>query len=125
MNKLNSEWNAVCRHILKGYDITYPQFRVLTGILELQQSNKRITQAQLSQHIGIDVMTLSTIIRNLEARRLLRRQESRSDTRAKNVYLTAVGISLTEEVEPIIDQAAELFFEDYPATLLKVLSKLS
>ncbi|ULG70902.1 MarR family winged helix-turn-helix transcriptional regulator [Macrococcus brunensis] len=117
LQKLQSEWTTLSRKILKSYDITYPQFRVLNGMHELQASGKRMTQSMVSEHTGIDVMTLSTIIRNLENRRLIRRQESRSDTRAKNVYLTTIGLSFIEEMEPIIEQAADSFFEEFSSDL--------
>ncbi|GGA96014.1 MarR family transcriptional regulator [Macrococcus hajekii] len=122
--KLQSEWTTMSRKILKGYDITYPQFRVLSGLMELQEPGKRITQAHLSQYTGIDVMTLSTIIRNLESRRLIRRAESRSDTRAKNVYLTSVGLSLAEDMVPAVEQAAQYFFASYSDDLLEELCKV-
>ncbi|WP_165981135.1 MarR family winged helix-turn-helix transcriptional regulator [Macrococcus lamae] len=123
--KVHQSWQQSARQFLKAYDVTYPQFRVLNVLAEVQAENKRITQADLSACTGIDVMTLSTIIRNLEARRLVRRVESRSDTRAKNVYITAIGLSLIEEMMPSMEMAAELFFEDlgdYGKSMLEVLS---
>jgi len=125
LQKLQSEWTSLSRKILKSYDITYPQFRVLNGMYELQDSGKRMTQAMISEHTGIDVMTLSTIIRNLENRKLIRRQESRSDTRAKNVYLTTIGFNFIEEMEPIINEAANDFFEEYSSDLKYILCQLS
>ncbi|KAA1040329.1 MarR family winged helix-turn-helix transcriptional regulator [Macrococcus equipercicus] len=124
--RIQQLWQQSARKFLKAYDITYPQFRVLSGLVESQNDNKRITQAGLSELIGIDVMTLSTIIRNLESRRLVRRVESRSDTRAKNVYMTSIGLSLMEEMMPSMEMAAEIFFEDLAETgesLLDVLTK--
>lgn len=108
--KLHQLWQSSARRFLKAYDITYPQFRVLKGLVDANNDNKRISQSHLSERIGIDAMTLSTIIRNLEARKLIQRMESRSDTRAKNVYITAIGLSLMEEIIPSMETAAEMFF---------------
>ncbi len=108
--KLYQLWQSSARRFLKAYDITYPQFRVLKGLVDANNDNKRISQSHLSERIGIDAMTLSTIIRNLEARKLIQRMESRSDTRAKNVYITAIGLSLMEEIIPSMETAAEMFF---------------
>ncbi len=108
--KLHQLWQSSARRFLKAYDITYPQFRVLKGLVDANNDNKRISQSHLSERIGIDAMTLSTIIRNLEARKLIQRMESRSDTRAKNVYITAIGLSLMKEITPSMETAAEMFF---------------
>lgn len=124
LQKLQSEWTILSRKILKSYDITYPQFRVLNGMHILEASGRRMTQSMISEQTGIDVMTLSTILRNLESRRLIRRQDSRSDTRAKNVYLTTMGLSLIEEMEPIIEQAAESFFDEFSYDLKSQLCQL-
>lgn len=113
LNNVVQQWNQLSRKVLKGFDLTYPQFRVLNGLSDLG-TEKRIAQTQLAKHIHMDNMTLSTIIRNLESRRLVRRIESRSDTRAKNIYLTSFGMDLVDEAAPALEYTAEEFLRSKP-----------
>lgn len=113
LSRIVHEWNQLNRKVLRSYDLTYPQFKVLNGLMTLG-TEKRIAQAQLAKHIHMDNMTLSTVIRNLETRRLVRRAESRSDTRAKNIYLTSYGLDIVEEVLPVLEYTAEEFILSKP-----------
>lgn len=87
-------WQRVIHRSLDDLNITVPQLEVLGAIVTLKAENTSITQIALSQESGIDPMTTSTIIRNLQKKKLISRKESKTDTRARIVELTEGGIDI-------------------------------
>lgn len=84
-------WQREIKKALEKYDLTHSQFVLLASILWLALHKKDITQIILSAHTKIDPMTTSTVLRTLQKRGLIERQEHLTDTRAKTVKLTSNG----------------------------------
>ena len=84
-------WQRVIHRCVEDLNITVPQLELLGAIVTLQCDNIETTQVALSQETGIDPMTTSTIIRNLQKKKLISRKESKTDTRARIVELTDEG----------------------------------
>ncbi len=93
-------WQREIRKALEKYNLTHSQFVLLASIYWLTLHKQEVTQIVLSSHTKIDPMTTSTVLRTLQAKKLLQRQEHATDTRAKTV-------SLTEEGKKIIKQAVK------------------
>ena len=55
-----------------------------------------ITQILLSYHTKIHPTTTSTVLRTLQKKALIKRQEHKIDTRAKTVGLTELGVKKNE-----------------------------
>ncbi len=87
-------WQRVIHRSIDGLDITTPQLELLAAILTLKADHIDTTQIALSQETGIDPMTTSTIIRNLQKKNLVSRKESHIDTRALIVELTKEGYDI-------------------------------
>jgi DNA-binding MarR family transcriptional regulator len=109
--QVSSEWQRGVKRALDGIDITPPQSMILSSLLFLSKQQESVTQIDLSLHSKIDPMTTSTIIRTLERKELVRREEHATDTRAKIVVLTSYGSKMTKQAVKIIEKFDAQFFE--------------
>jgi DNA-binding MarR family transcriptional regulator len=89
--KVFNLWHKQIKDHLKRIELTHPQFIVLASLGYLSQQRKEIDQVDISTQSDIDVMTTSTIVRNLEKSGLVNRKNSILDTRAKCIILTELG----------------------------------
>jgi len=103
-------WQRGIKKALDSIDITHPQFVLLASLLWLSKQKESVTQIDLSQHSKIDPMTTSTVIRTLERKELIERQEHHTDTRAKAITLTAGGLKVTRQAIHIIEKFDTAFF---------------
>lgn len=103
-------WQRGIKKALDSIEITHPQFVLLASVLWLSQQKERVTQTELSQHSKIDPMTTSTIIRTLQRKGLIEREEHPTDTRAKTITLTENGIKITRQAVKIIEKFDINFF---------------
>jgi DNA-binding MarR family transcriptional regulator len=85
-------WQREINKILKKFDLTHTQFVVLAGSYWLSNKTENITQVEIANFIDIDKMMTSNVIRKLLEKKLLKRQEHKTDTRAKIISLTEKGI---------------------------------
>ncbi|MEP7167704.1 MAG: MarR family transcriptional regulator [Candidatus Woesebacteria bacterium] len=103
-------WQREIKKALEKYDLTQSQFVLLASLLWLSAKKDPLTQVALSVHTKIDPMTTSTVLRALETRSLLERQEHLTDTRAKTVSLTARGRSIAKLAVKTVEQFDGDFF---------------
>jgi DNA-binding MarR family transcriptional regulator len=73
--------------------LTVPQFRVLNKLARMSMSNQ-----QLSVWMGVSAPTMSKIVDNLVARRLVTRKSERSDRRQVIVECTVLGLALSQSI---------------------------
>ncbi len=104
-------WQREIRAALAKYDLTHSQFVLLASILWLSQTDAPITQVLLSNHTKIDPMTTSTVLRTLQKKNLLQRQEHATDTRAKTVALTPAGIEMARLAVTTVEEFDHNFFK--------------
>lgn len=104
-------WQREIKKALEVYDLTHSQFVLLASTLWLMQQNESITQIVLSNHTKIDPMTTSTVLRTLQKKGLLQRQEHSTDTRAKTVELTPDGIEMAKLAVKIVEKFDHEFFQ--------------
>lgn len=103
-------WQREIKKALEVYEITHSQFVLLASIHWLTLHNQEITQIILSDHTKIDPMTTSTVLRTLQQKGLIQRQEHQTDTRAKTVALTANGIELIKKAVITVERFDQEFF---------------
>jgi DNA-binding MarR family transcriptional regulator len=84
-------WQREIKKALEQYDLTQSQFVLMASTHWLTIQQQQVTQVVLSNHTKIDAMTTSTVLRTLQKKRFIKRQEHTTDTRAKTVSLTALG----------------------------------
>ncbi|HEY4322890.1 MAG TPA: MarR family winged helix-turn-helix transcriptional regulator [Mucilaginibacter sp.] len=123
-------WQREIRKALLPYDLTHSQFVLLASTHWLTLQGNDVTQILLSAHTSIDPMTTSTVLRTLQAKGLLRRQEHPTDTRAKTVALTNAGVQIVRPAVIAVEDFDKKFFsvlgEDVPAfnkQLVELLNK--
>lgn len=108
--KAYNNWHKKIKTELAAIGITHPQFVVLASLGYLEQSKNEIKQIEISKKSDIDVMTVSTILKNLEKQQLIQRSHSKIDTRAKVVMLTSIGRSKLNKALKIVEQIDKVFF---------------
>jgi DNA-binding MarR family transcriptional regulator len=103
-------WQREIKKALEKYDLTHSQFVLLASIHWLTLDKQSVTQILLSNHTKIDPMTTSTVLRTLQSKGLIKRQEHETDTRAKTVGLTELGIKNIKQAINTVEQFDKLFF---------------
>lgn len=94
-------WQRKLKKTLDPLDLTHTQFILLASIAWLTNKNENITQVEIANHNNFDRMMVSKVLRTLQQKKLITRQEHETDTRAKIIKLTTSGkkilqTSLTE-----------------------------
>jgi len=103
-------WQREIKKALEQYNLTHSQFVLLASVLWLSEHKKIVTQILLSSHTKIDPMTTSTVLRTLQKRGLLERQEHLTDTRAKIITLTAGGRKIAIRAVKTVEKFDDGFF---------------
>jgi len=103
-------WQREIKKALEKYALTHSQYVLLASIHWLTLNNHDVTQILLSSHTKIDPMTTSTVLRNLQTRGVLQRQEHSTDTRAKTVGLTESGKKIIKRAVKAVETFDKNFF---------------
>ena len=104
-------WQREIKKALEKYDLTHSQFVLLASIHWLTLHKQDVTQIALSSHTKIDPMSTSTVLRTLQTKGLLKRQEHSTDTRAKTVALTEKGIAIVKQAVKTVEKFDNDFFQ--------------
>ncbi len=78
---------AAYRPLLDAMDLTYPQYLVMMVLWETD--GLRVTA--LGDRLGMDIGTLSPLLKRMETRGVLDRRRRRDDERVVELWLTAEG----------------------------------
>lgn len=103
-------WHRQVKEVLKGIGLTHPQYVVLASLGYLAQTSDKVNQVDIARNSSIDVMTVSTILRNLERDGLVTRKTSPDDQRAKTVRMTRSGRSSLKRALPLVEGIDADFF---------------
>lgn len=103
-------WQREIKKALEPFDLTHSQFVLMASIHWLTLHKQDVTQILLSSHTKIDPMTTSTVLRTLQSKGLLERQEHLTDTRAKTVKLTESGKKIIKQAVKIVEAFDKTFF---------------
>ncbi len=112
------------RNLLRRYNLTEPQWRVLRTVAELAD----VELTELSRVTALLMPSLSRIVRELEARGYLKRQNDPDDMRCMLVRLTERGDRLVDLVSPecgdIYDAIKKMMGRDKLVRLQALLAEL-
>ncbi|WP_264564857.1 MarR family winged helix-turn-helix transcriptional regulator [Flavobacterium sp. N3904] len=103
-------WQRQIKKALEPYGLTHSQFVLLASIHWLSLHQQEVTQIVLSNHTKIDPMTTSTVLRTLQQKGFVQRQEHLTDTRAKTVGLTGEGKEIIKKAVIAIEKFDTEFF---------------
>lgn len=103
-------WQRQIKKALEQYNLTHSQFVLMASIHWLTIHKQEVTQIVLSDHTKIDPMTTSTVLRTLQQKGLILRQEHLTDTRAKTVELTESGKETIKKAIVTVENFDKEFF---------------
>jgi DNA-binding MarR family transcriptional regulator len=103
-------WQREIKKALEEFGLTHSQYVLLASIHWLTLHDQEVTQVVLSNHTKIDPMTTSTVLRTLQQKGFLQREEHRTDTRAKSVGLTEEGVRIIKMAVVVVEKFDKVFF---------------
>jgi DNA-binding MarR family transcriptional regulator len=109
--QVTSLWQREIRKALEKFELTHSQFVLLASIFWFHEQKEPVTQIKLSGHTKIDPMTTSTVLRTLQTKGFVKRQEHETDTRAKTVELTEAGKKIIKPAVKAVETFDRQFFE--------------
>jgi DNA-binding MarR family transcriptional regulator len=100
-------WQRRVNRGLRGLGLTHTQVLVLSA---LDSASKRaaegVSQSSIAHVAGLDKVTVSAIVRALEAHGLVDRGVTSGDARAWNVVLTRKGRQALSSAVPLLEEAS-------------------
>lgn len=125
---ISTSWRSSIEAVLKPLNLTHPQFVVLATLGWLTQNEERVTQVAVGKLAGLDPNTTSQVVRGLEQKGFLKRQQS-TDGRAKNPFLTAKGKEVLSQALPAVEKTDHHFFSPFSSEetqrMIELFQKLS
>lgn len=91
LGQLTTLWQRKQKKVLDPLDLTYTQFVLLAALGWLSKTNDNVTQVDIANQSNADRMMVSKVLRTLEEKGFITRQEHKTDTRAKTIQLTKKG----------------------------------
>lgn len=84
-------WQRKQKKVLDPLDLTHTQFVVLASLAWLSKTQNIVTQVDIANQGNMDRMMVSKVLRTLQDKKFILRQEHQTDTRAKTITLTKSG----------------------------------
>ena len=103
-------WQRRQKKVLDPLDLTQTQFVLLAAIGWLSRKNKSVTQVDIANQSNADRMMVSKVLRTLEEKGFITRQEHDTDTRAKVIKLTKDGSGVLQKALTAVENADMDFF---------------
>ncbi len=122
-------WHREIKRSLKTISLTHTQFVILANTHWLHSQNDVVTQIEIAKQAKMDVMMTSNVIRTLEKKGFIIRNEHQTDTRAKTVTVTENGFETLKKAVKIVETFDRKFFNNLENTkqfnqeLLKLIDK--
>lgn len=103
-------WQRKQKRILDPLNLTHTQFVLLTSLAWLSRENDTVTQVDIANLNNTDRMMVSKVLRTLEEKKFITRQEHKTDTRAKIIKLTQEGAEVLQKALVMVENADVDFF---------------
>lgn len=103
-------WQRKIKKGLDTIDITHTQFVLLASLAWLLNKNKMVTQTAIADHSKTDRMMVSKVLRTLQQKGFVQRQEHETDTRAKTISLTVKGETVLQKALKLVQKTDTDFF---------------
>jgi DNA-binding MarR family transcriptional regulator len=104
-------WQRKIKKGLDTIDITHTQFVLLASLAWLVNKNDIVTQTDIASHSKTDRMMVSKVLRTLQQKGFVQRQEHETDTRAKTISLTAKGETVLQKALKLVEKTDTGFFK--------------
>lgn len=96
------------------------------GVLMMLWEQEGVNQKQIVQVLGIQPASLTSLLRGLEEKSLVLREQDKHDSRINRIYLTPLGKALKEESLAITEEGETLIrrhFSEEEAALMLIWMK--
>jgi len=103
-------WQRKQKRVLDPLDLTQTQFVLLAAVGWLSKKSKAVTQIDIANQSNADRMMVSKVLRTLEDKGFITRQEHETDTRAKTIRLTTDGELVLQKALTEVENADLTFF---------------
>lgn len=103
-------WQRKQKRVLDPLDLTHTQFIILASLAWLSKTEKIVTQVDIANQGNMDRMMVSKVLRTLEEKSFITRQEHETDTRAKTIRLTKKGETILQQAIIEVENVDEDFF---------------
>lgn len=103
-------WQRKLKKVLDPLNLTHTQFVLLAALGWLSKKNTDVTQVDIANQSNTDRMMVSKVLRTLEKKKFISRQEHPIDTRAKVIKLTNAGAEVLQKALTAVENADIEFF---------------
>ncbi|RZF57892.1 MarR family winged helix-turn-helix transcriptional regulator [Sphingobacterium corticibacterium] len=103
-------WQRKQKKVLDPLNLTQTQFALLAALGWLSRENDKVTQVDIANQGNADRMMVSKVLRTLEEKKFISREEHKTDTRAKVIKLTDAGAEVLQKALTAIELADMEFF---------------
>lgn len=103
-------WQRKQKKVLDPLNLTHTQFVLLAALGWLSRESENVTQVDIANQGNADRMMVSKVLRTLEEKKFISRQEHQTDTRAKVIKLTSDGAKVLQQALTAIEGADIDFF---------------
>ena len=110
LTNLTLLWQRKQKRILDPLNLTYTQFMLLASLGWLLKHNELVTQVDIARQGNADTMMVSKVLRTLENKKFIKRQEHPTDTRAKIIQLTEEGAEILQKALVEVENSDIEFF---------------
>jgi len=105
-----NRWQRQMRAALDDVGLTPVQFSVLVTAAWLGQGSEPVTQRALARHARLDEMMTSQVLRALEVRGMVTREQHPTDGRARRIDVTHAGLVAANQAMQAAERADKDFF---------------
>lgn len=110
LGQLTMLWQRKLKKCLDPLDLTQTQFVLLAALGWLSKKSNAVTQVDIANQSNADRMMVSKVLRTLEEKGFITRQEHEKDTRAKTIKLTNNGEIVLQKALIEVESADLDFF---------------
>jgi len=110
LGQLTLLWQRKQKRVLDPLNLTQTQFVLLAALGWLSRENDNVTQVDIANQGNADRMMVSKVLRTLEEKQFISRQEHPTDTRAKVIKLTEAGANVLQTALTAVENADIDFF---------------
>ena len=111
LGQLTMLWQRKQKKVLDPLDLTQTQFVLLAALGWLLKNSNAVTQVDIANQSNADRMMVSKVLRTLQEKGFITRQEHEIDTRAKIIKLTNSGETVLQKAIIAIENADLAFFD--------------
>jgi DNA-binding MarR family transcriptional regulator len=106
-------WQLRMKQGLDKLDVTLTQFVLLAALHWLTHNGESVTQTDLAAHAKTDKMMTSKILRTLQLKNWVTRTEHATDTRAKTIQITDLGLAVLKKANAVVEKTDTQFFKSF------------